>query len=279
MRYGISISPAGPGGDPASMAELAAAAEKAGWDGIFLEDYIVYQGQVGTPTYDPWVTMAAMTVATSRVRLGTSVTPLPRRRPWQLASEAVTLDHLSQGRLILGVGSGDTQDPGFTATGEPLRRAIRAELLDESLEIVTRLWTGEPVTFRGRHFKLDDLRMSPQPVQQPRIPVWIGGQWTLSGVRARVTRWDGSCAYKGPTDQEWQDMTAADVRDIRAAVGDRPGFDIAIGGRQRDADWDREREHVRTIASAGATWWVEWVKPGDRQATIDAVRRGPLRAD
>ncbi|HXW45204.1 MAG TPA: LLM class flavin-dependent oxidoreductase [Streptosporangiaceae bacterium] len=279
MRYGISISPAGPGGDPASMAELAAAAEKAGWDGIFLEDYIVYQGQVGTPTYDPWVTMAAMTVATSRVRLGTSVTPLPRRRPWQLASEAVTLDHLSQGRLILGVGSGDTQDPGFTATGEPLRRAIRAELLDESLEIVTRLWTGEPVTFRGRHFKLDGLRMSPRPVQQPRIPVWIGGQWTLSGVRARVTRWDGSCAYKGPTDQEWQDMTAADVRDIRAAVGDRPGFDIAIGGRQRDADWDREREHVRTIASAGATWWVEWVKPGDRQATIDAVRRGPLRAD
>ena len=279
MRYAISISPAGPGGDPASMAELAAAAEKAGWDGIFLEDYIVYQGQVGTPTYDPWVTMAAMTVATSRVRLGTSVTPLPRRRPWQLASEAVTLDHLSQGRLILGVGSGDTQDPGFTATGEPLRRAIRAELLDESLEIVTRLWTGEPVTFRGRHFKLDGLRMSPRPVQQPRIPVWIGGQWTLSGVRARVTRWDGSCAYKGPTDQEWQDMTAADVRDIRAAVGDRPGFDIAIGGRQRDADWDREREHVRTIASAGATWWVEWVKPGDRQATIDAVRRGPLRAD
>jgi alkanesulfonate monooxygenase SsuD/methylene tetrahydromethanopterin reductase-like flavin-dependent oxidoreductase (luciferase family) len=279
MRYGISISPAGPGGDPASMAELAAAAEKAGWDGIFLEDYIVYQGQVGTPTYDPWVTMAAMTVATSRMRLGTSVTPLPRRRPWQLASEAVTLDHLSQGRLILGVGSGDTQDPGFTATGEPLRRAIRAELLDESLEIVTRLWTGEPVTFRGRHFKLDGLRMSPRPVQQPRIPVWIGGQWTLSGVRARVTRWDGSCAYKGPTDQEWQDMTAADVRDIRAAVGDRPGFDIAIGGRQRDADWDREREHVRTIASAGATWWVEWVKPGDRQATIDAVRRGPLRAD
>jgi alkanesulfonate monooxygenase SsuD/methylene tetrahydromethanopterin reductase-like flavin-dependent oxidoreductase (luciferase family) len=92
MRYGISISPAGPGGDPASMAELAAQAEQAGWDGIFLEDYIVYQGQAGPPTYDPWVTMAAMAVATRRVRLGTSVTPVPRRRPWKLASEAVTLD-------------------------------------------------------------------------------------------------------------------------------------------------------------------------------------------
>jgi len=123
MQYGISISPAGPGGDPASMAELAAEAEQAGWDGLFLEDYIVYQGWAGTPTYDPWVTMAAMAVATRRVRLGTFVTPVPRRRPWKLASEAVTLDHLSHGRLILGVGAGDVNDAGFAATGEaaPLR--------------------------------------------------------------------------------------------------------------------------------------------------------------
>src|SRR6266851_2484101 len=143
MLYGISIAPAGPGGDPSAMAELAAEAEGAGWDGIFLEDYIVYQGQVGTDTYDPWVTMAAMAVATRRVRLGTSVTPLPRRRPWKLASEALTLDHLSQGRVILGVGAGDDNDPGFSATAEPSPPVIRAQLLDEGLEIVTRLWTGK----------------------------------------------------------------------------------------------------------------------------------------
>ncbi len=130
MLYGISIAPAGPGGDPSAMAELAAEAEGAGWDGIFLEDYIVYQGQVGTDTYDPWVTMAAMAVATRRVRLGTSVTPLPRRRPWKLASEALTLDHLSQGRVILGVGAGDDNDPGFSATAEPSPPVIRAQLLD-----------------------------------------------------------------------------------------------------------------------------------------------------
>ena len=143
---------------------------------------------------------------------------------------------------------------------------------------MTELWTGEPVTFHGRHFRVDQLRLSPVPVQQPRIPVWIGGDWALSGVRARVARWDGCCVYKGSPDQEWQDMTAADVRDIRTAVG-RPGFDISLGGRERAADWDREREHIRSLADAGATWWSEWIRPGDRRRTIDAVRRGPLRAD
>jgi alkanesulfonate monooxygenase SsuD/methylene tetrahydromethanopterin reductase-like flavin-dependent oxidoreductase (luciferase family) len=124
------------------MAQLAQLAEEAGWDGIHLEDYIVYQGQADTPTYDPWVTLAAMAVATQRVRLGTSVTPVPRRRPWKLASEAVTLDHLSGGRLILGVGSGDLQDPGFGAVSEPTEAKARAGRLDEALAIIDALWRG-----------------------------------------------------------------------------------------------------------------------------------------
>lgn len=277
MHFGICISPAGPGGDPATMAELAAEAEQAGWDGIFLEDYLVYQGQAGMPTYDPWVTMTAMAAATSRVRLGTAVTPLPRRRPWKLASEAVALDHFSKGRLILGVGAGDVHDQGFSATAEALQPAARAQLLDEGLEIMTRLWTGEPVTFHGRHFQVEQLRLAPRPVQQPRIPVWVGGDWQLSGVKARVARWDGSFVYKGSPDAEWQDMTPADIRDIRTAADGKPGFDIALGGRERAADWDRERQHIHSVADAGATWWGEWVKPGDKQRTFDAVRRGPLR--
>jgi alkanesulfonate monooxygenase SsuD/methylene tetrahydromethanopterin reductase-like flavin-dependent oxidoreductase (luciferase family) len=279
MQYGIAISPAGPGGDPTAMAELAVEAEQAGWDGIFIEDYIVYQGHLGMACYDPWVTLAAMAVVTSRVRLGITVTPVPRRRPWKLASEAVTLDHLSGGRLILGVGSGDVNDPAFGATGAPREPAIRAQLLDEGLQIMAGLWTGKPVTFHGRHFQVDELTLAPTPVQQPRIPIWIGGDWERSGVKARAARWDGCCVYKGSPDAQWQDMTPADVRDIRAAVGDRPGYDIALGGRQRSDDWDREREHIRAIAQAGATWWSEWVEPGDRQRTIGAVKRGPLRAD
>src|SRR5215831_5827003 len=108
MRSMVSIGAAGPGRDPRSMADLAALAEASGWDAITLEDYLVYQGHVGMPTYDPWVTLAAMAMSTTRILLGTLVTPLPRRRPWRLASEAVTLDHLSGGRVILGIGAGDS---------------------------------------------------------------------------------------------------------------------------------------------------------------------------
>lgn len=106
MRYGLNLPAAGPGGDARTLAELAAAAEAAGWDGVLLEDYLVYQNQREMPTYDPWVALAAMALSTRRIRLGTEVTPVARRRPWKLARETVTLDHLSGGRLQLCVGLG-----------------------------------------------------------------------------------------------------------------------------------------------------------------------------
>jgi alkanesulfonate monooxygenase SsuD/methylene tetrahydromethanopterin reductase-like flavin-dependent oxidoreductase (luciferase family) len=279
LRYGLYLSPAGPAGDPRAMAELAAEAEAAGWDGIFLEDYIVWQGRAGTPTYDPWVVMAAMAVATRRVRLGTAVTPLPRRRPWKLAAEAVTLDHLSGGRVVLGVGSGDPNCPSFSATGEDTSLARRVEQLDEGLELLTALWLGEPVTFHGRHYRVDGLRLTPRPLQHPRIPIWVGGDWNLRGVRARVARYDGSCAYKGSPAEPWQDMTPDDVRAVAGAGAGRPGLDVVVGGRRRGEDWDRDREHIAAVAAAGATWWSEWIEPVDREATYEAVRRGPLRID
>jgi len=153
MRYGVSLGAAGAGRDPRRMAELAALAEAAGWDGMFLEDYVVYQGQVGTPTYDPWIVLAAMAMATTRILIGTTVTPVPRRRPWKLASEALTLDHLSGGRLVLGVGAGDLSDPGFARTGEPTAATTRAERLDEGLEIIAGLWSGEPFSHSGKHYR------------------------------------------------------------------------------------------------------------------------------
>src|SRR5438874_11793270 len=170
VRYMVNIGAAGPGRDPRTMAELAALAEASGWDGISLEDYLVYQGRLGTPTYDPWVALAAMALSTTRIRLGTLVTPLSRRRPWKLASEAVTLDWLSRGRRILGVGAGDGHDPSFRAAGEPTEPRVLAERLDEGLEILAGLWSGEPVSFQGKHYHVSGLRLSPTPVQQPRIP-------------------------------------------------------------------------------------------------------------
>lgn len=266
MRYGVSLGAAGAERDPRALAELAALAEASGWDGMFLEDYLVYQGHEGMPTYDPWVVLAAMAMATTRIRLGTTVTPLTRRRPWKLASEAVTLDHLSRGRLILGVGAGDVGDPGFAATGEVVDPQARAELLDESLDVLVGLWSGEPVRHHGPHHRVDGLRLSPRPIQRPRIPIWIGGDWRVAGVRRRVTRWDGSCAYNVVTPQ--------DVRNVLALVqrerGTSEGFDVKVGGR-------RDQVLIRALADAGAAWWNDWMPPGPLAATRRAIAGGPPR--
>ncbi len=255
------------------MAGLAASAEAAGWDGVFLEDYIVYQGQVDMPTYDPWVVLAAMACATSRVRLGTTVTPLPRRRPWKLASEAVSLDHLSAGRLILGVGAGDVGDPAFAAVHEPVAASVRAQLLDEGLAVVAGLWTGRPVGYRGVHYSVEGLRLAATPVQRPRIPIWVGGDWLVPGVRRRVARWDGACVYKGRPGAGVP-MTPGDVRDILSLVaherGSTDGFDVKVGG-------DRDLAQIQAFTEAGATWWNQWIPPGDPRLTEAMIAEGPPR--
>ena len=132
MRFSVTVGAVGVGRDPRGLAELARVVEGAGWDGLFLEDYLVYQGDVSEPTYDPWVCLAAMAMSTERIRIGTTVTPLPRRRPWKVAAEAVALDHLSGGRMILGVGIGDPGDPFLReqqsagARGDARRRRSRS---------------------------------------------------------------------------------------------------------------------------------------------------------
>jgi alkanesulfonate monooxygenase SsuD/methylene tetrahydromethanopterin reductase-like flavin-dependent oxidoreductase (luciferase family) len=184
VKFSVTLGTGGDGRDPAALADLAALAESAGWDAFLLEDYLCYRD---LPTYDPWVCLAAIATATTRIRLGTTVTPPPRRQPWDLAAQAVAIDHLSGGRLILGVGSGATDDPGFTATGTPMSAPERAARLDEGLEILTSLWTGTPADHHGRYYHLNGLRLPATPVQQPQIPIWIGGDLRHPGVRRRLT--------------------------------------------------------------------------------------------
>ncbi len=301
MRFGIDISPAGAWGDPRTLAELAALAERSGWDGVFVEDYLVYQGG-GEPTYDPWIALAAVALATERITLGTMVTPLPRRRPWKVAAEAMTIDHLSGGRFVLGVGSGDPDSPDTTSMRTacpcglpPAARTdrhrghsadladpkIRAEILDESLDILAGLWSGEPFSYTGRHYQVDEVTLRPAPVQRPRIPIWVGGQFTRRGPRERAVRWDGSCLYRA-TPPMWEDIMPVDIRALRDAVreqrGTDEGYDIAVGGRHRRADEDAERRYVASIAAAGATWWHEFLSPADPLDTVrEHIARGPLR--
>ncbi len=260
-------------------------AEQSGWDGVFIEDYIVYQNKTGTPTYDPWVCLAAMAVRTHRIRLGTTVTPLPRRRVAKLAAEALTLDHLSDGRVTLGVGSGDAWDVALANLGEPTDTRVRAAMLDEGLDVLVGLWSGEPFTYHGRFYHVNDITLLPRPVQTPRIPIWIGGQYPKTGPVRRAARWDGSCLFvptsysaAGTTSRDWTpDDVRAFLTTVAALRPDGAGqFDMAVGGRARKADWQAERALIDAVASAGATWWVEWVSPSDRRSTEAAIARGPL---
>ncbi|HEX6288872.1 MAG TPA: LLM class flavin-dependent oxidoreductase [Herpetosiphonaceae bacterium] len=281
MRSGIVLASAGTYGDARTLAELAHLAEATGWDGIFLEDYIFHWHQDHI-TYDPWIALAAMALRTDRIRLGITVTPLSRRRAWKLAREAVTIDHLSHGRLIVGVGIGNGSDADFAKLGEITDTRQRSQMVDEALDVLAGLWSGQPFSYHGAHYRIDDVTFLPQPVQQPRIPIWVGGGYPLQGPLRRAARWDGSCMYKHAPDA-WQDMTPGDIRALRAFVESQRGasapFDIVVGGRERSEDWEQERAYIRSAAEAGATWRIEHVPPSDLDVLRARVERGPLRID
>jgi alkanesulfonate monooxygenase SsuD/methylene tetrahydromethanopterin reductase-like flavin-dependent oxidoreductase (luciferase family) len=275
MEYAVALPTGGECGDPRFLVELAEIAEHAGWDAVVLEDYVLYQGDAAMPTCNTWIALAAIAMRTERLRLILEVTPLARRRPWNVAREAAGVDQLSGGRMVLGVGLGDVGEIGidasFTHFGEATEARVRAELLDEGLEIVAGLWRGEPFSFHGKHFHVDEVTFLPRPVQTPRIPIWVGGGYPGRRPVERALRWDGSCLYK----RGGGDMTADDVADLRARGGD--AFTIAVGARPRKEDWDEDRDHIRSVRDAGADWWLEFVPPAEREAMRAAIGRGPLR--
>jgi alkanesulfonate monooxygenase SsuD/methylene tetrahydromethanopterin reductase-like flavin-dependent oxidoreductase (luciferase family) len=189
VKHGIFLPPFGPFGDPAALIDLAVAAEGSGWDGFFLWDHLMHR--VDGPYIDAWIALSAVATRTDRLRIGPLVTPLPRRRPWKLAREAVSLDRLSGGRLVLGVGIGTDYSRELSAFGEPSNDRTRAELLDEGLEVITQLWTGESVHHSGRHFHVDGVRFLPRALQQPRIPIWCGAHWPHRRPLRRAAQYDG----------------------------------------------------------------------------------------
>ncbi|HEX6681618.1 MAG TPA: LLM class flavin-dependent oxidoreductase [Candidatus Limnocylindrales bacterium] len=287
LHFGLDLPCGGACADPRFLAELAALAESSGWDGVFLEDYIVYSKEPDCPTADVWVALAAMAMATSRIRLGTAVTAASRRRPWKLAREVLTLDHLSGGRVTLGLGAGDPADDGFSRFNEEGDPRLRAERLDETLEILGGLFSGQRFSFTGKHFRVDEVRFLPAPVQDGGVPIWVGGGWPRRAPLRRASGQRGFMPYRFAPDNPFVDADDAlepqDVRRIREELaelrGDRglDGFDVVIGGRRRRPDREEERAHIAAIAEAGATWWCEWVPPGEPDRMRRAVASGPLR--
>ena len=275
MRYGFVI----PKGNPLTVADLAREAEVAGWDGVFTWDGIAIEAM--GPIYDPWVTMAAIALRTERIRFGAMVTPLSRRRPWKVARETVTLDHLSNGRLILPVGLGALDDGGFGKVGEPTDRRTRAELLDESLAILTGLWSGKPFNFAGKHYRLEEMTFVPPSVQKPRIPIWVVAAWPRPKSMARALRYDGLLPNVVNPDGSFGEATPAVVAEMSEYVKEHRAettpFDIVVEGKTPGDDPAAAAAIVGPLAEAGATWWIEarWEAPNEPDDVRARIRQGP----
>lgn len=258
MQRAIFLPNFGPFGDPTVLVDLARRAEARGWDGFYLWDHMAWNGDSGGHIVDPWVTMAAIAAGTERLRLGTMITPLPRRRPWKLARETATLDRLSGGRLDLGVGLGYPPDLEFGTFGEEMDERVRAAMLDEGLAVLDGLWSGEEFDFDGEHYRVHGARFLPTPAQSPRVPVWIAGWWPNRRPFRRAAKWDGVIPEKVGGDT----LTPAEVGDIRDYVAAQRGgdtsFDIAINGYSGNVD---STATLADYEAVGVTHWLERIEP------------------
>ena len=260
MRYGLELPCGGDGMSVGLLVRLGVEAQRAGWDGVFFEDYLVYYRGDDPATFDPWLVLAVIAGRTTCLTLGTTVTGLLARDPVKLAREALTLRDLSDGRVVLGVGLGDPNDRG--AALNPLWDADRGRgaQMDERLDLLLALLAG-------------------------RVPVWVGGSSQAGAVARRAARAGGVVPYKLTDTDRWSDFTTEEVAALVAAVeagradaGHPASVDVAVGGRCRLPSAEAEQAAVDAAARGGATWWLEFVRPGPDADMLDAVRRGPLRA-
>lgn len=273
MHYAVGIPNVGPYADPRLIADLAALAEERGWDGVFCWDHV---SRLGEPATDPQVALAAVAMVTQRVRLGAMVTPLARRRPAKVARETVALDRLSGGRLILGVGLGSRDDEEFAAFGDAADTVVRSRQLDEALDVVTALWSGEPVHHQGAHYRaVTEAGFRPVPVQRPRIPIWVAGNWPARPAFRRAARYDGvfpifrDVALPSTGTPEQLAEVVAYTRAHRDPA--LPALDVALQG------WSPAP--MDEYAEAGLTWWVEACGPahGDADTLRARIADGPPR--
>ncbi|HET7067588.1 MAG TPA: LLM class flavin-dependent oxidoreductase [Nocardioides sp.] len=240
MRFLLSVPPFT---DPAVVVRWAREAEASGWDGFFVWDHLSWDGTVDV--HDPWVLLGAIAAETSRIRIGTLVTPISRRRPQVLAKHLTTLDHLSGGRVTVGIGLGDPPDLDFSDFGDEPSYRRRGAITDEALTVLGDLLGEGGSRFHGEHLEVS-ASLRPRPVQRPRPPIWIAGRHPSVPPLERAKRWDGFAPLLPET------LSPAE---IAAYVGDRPR-----------ADWDLvvpwwKTGTVDDYAAAGVTWLVRSVWP------------------
>jgi len=275
MKYGFVF----PRADVFKAIRFAKTAEKAGWDAFF----------VWEPTYgiDAWVTLAAIAVETEKIRLGTLLSPLSRMRPWKLASETITLDILSNGRITISVGLGAI-DTGFEELGEKTDLKTRAELLDESLDIIDGLWSRDMLNYDGKHYNIKNLFESeffkrhppPKLIQNPRIPIWVVGAWPYEKSMKRAIKYEGIIPTIKNKQGEFEYITPKHIMEIKTYIQenrqDKEPFDIIIEGKSPGEDSKVSSSIIKPFAEAGATWWIEsdWTTINLEQL-FERVKQGP----
>lgn len=278
MRFGIHLPIFEPYAEPATLVEFAVAAEGSGWDGVFVWDHVWFPGSPATA--DPWIALAAIAQATSSVTLGPLVTPLARRRPWKLARETATLDRLSAGRLVLGVGLGVPRD--YELFGEPVDARARGDATDEAIELLRELWSERPVQYAGAHFTVradgeEKPAFRPGPHGGREIPLWAAARLgSPERPFRRAAALDGVAPVPASSDPEsavTPEQLAAVVERVARHRPSLDGFEVVAiasssGGHSPSA-----------FASAGATWFVEDLHPrwGPLERARELVAAGPPR--
>ena len=273
IKNGIYIANYGITNDPQDYVDLAILSENNGWDGFFLWDHVFISSKKAQPFLDPWVILSAIAVKTKRIALGTTVTALARRRPWIIAKEVSTLDRLSKGRIILGVGLGIDAD--FSNFGENTDQLIRREKLDESLHILRGLWAEKPYKFEGKHFNIKEVNFFPKPFRES-IPIWVGGIWPNKRPFQRAAQYDGVFPIKVTDDEN---VSPDDYKEIIKILKQyRSSLDsydiiksIVTTGIKEEDEW------INDYRDIGITWFVELIYPG--RDSLDNLKkiisRGP----
>lgn len=278
MKYGLDVSITGAYAHVNLLADLAALAEEAGWDGFFVQDGLL--NAASEALVDPWITLCAIALRTRRLRIGAFMTPLAAYRPWQVARQTVSLDHLSQGRLIFGAGLG-FQEHDFVTVGEDADPRRRAEKLDEGLQILRKLWSGEAFSFHGTQYQMTEAQLVPKPLQSPSIPVWVAGYWPHRKPFRRAARFDG--IYIASQKANGEPLTHLELQEALAYLKTQreaaSPFDVAFAG-QTPADGEQGAKMVHPYESAGVTWWLEgiWNERGSVEEMRQRIRQGPPKS-
>ncbi|MDX1467868.1 MAG: LLM class flavin-dependent oxidoreductase [Acidimicrobiia bacterium] len=283
MRHGLVLPNWEAGSEVSRLVEAGVAAEESGWDGVFLADHLIFPPppEIGArstadehwPMPDPWVTLSGIATRTSRIKLGTWITPVARRQPWQMARDLATLDRMSGGRVILGVGLG--RRPDYEQFGQQWDLKDIASMTDEALDLIARLWSGDRVTHVGEHYQLQDVSLLPTPLQRPRIPVVVGGIWPRKPALRRGAKWDGIMTHFPadgvfPSDGDPPERHSTEMVDYYTSLTDQPG-EIFLPANPEGAS----SEWADLAEGLGATWLYTAKHDGSWTLDLDVIRRGP----